>query len=140
MGRRFEFQIRGRALICLALWLLLVPLRWAAGAVLAAAIHELGHMTALWMWSVPVLGMEIDLTGAVIRTAPLTQREELCCALAGPLAGGMLCLFWRWFPEAAVCAGVQTAFNLIPVYPLDGGRVWLVMRNICCKPGQKGVQ
>lgn len=88
MGRRFEFQIRGRALICLALWLLLVPLRWAAGAVLAAAIHELGHMTALWMWSVPVLGMEIDLTGAVIRTAPLTQREELCCALAGPLAGG----------------------------------------------------
>ena len=139
MGR-LEFQIRGRALVFLSLWLLLVPLRWVAGAALAATIHELGHLTALWLWSVPVQGMELDIAGAVIRTAPLTQREELWCALAGPLAGALGCLFWRWFPEAAACAAVQTVFNLIPLYPLDGGRVWLVLRNICCKPGQKRVQ
>lgn len=140
MERRFELRIRGRALIGMALWLLTVPFRWVMGAAIAAAVHELGHLTALWMCGCPVGSMEIDLGGAVIRTGAMDDREELCCALAGPMAGALVCLFGRWFPEAAICAAVQTAFNLLPVYPLDGSRVWLAMRNICCKPGQKGVQ
>ena len=140
MDRQFELRIRGRALIGMAYVLLTVPFRWVLGAAFAAAVHELGHLTALWMADVPVFGMEINFTGAVIRTGDMDDREELCCALAGPVAGALVCLFRRWFPEAAICAAVQTAFNLLPLYPLDGSRVWLAMRNICCKPGQKGVQ
>ena len=123
-----------------ALWVLVVPLNWVSGALTAAVIHEVGHLVALWLWDVPVLGLEADWSGAEIRTGSMEPREELCCALAGPLAGALVCLFWQWFPEAAVCAGVQTLFNLIPLYPLDGGRALLTMRNICCKPGEKGVQ
>lgn len=140
MGERFSFRVTGRALVVLALWLLVVPLNWVSGALIAAVIHELGHLTALWLWDVPVLGLVADWSGAEIRTGPMEPWEELCCALAGPLAGALVCLFWRWFPEAAVCAGVQTSFNLIPLYPMDGGRALLAMRNICCKPGEKGVQ
>ena len=140
MGVRFRLRVTGRTLVVLALWLLTVPLEWVTGALSAALVHELGHLAALWLWEIPVLGMEIDVSGAVIHTPPLHDREELWCALAGPFAGGLVCLFWRWLPEAAVCAGVQTIYNLLPLYPLDGGRVWLAMRNICCKPGQKGVQ
>ena len=140
MGERFSFRVTGTALVVLALWLLVVPLNWVSGAFMAAAIHEVGHLTALWLWDVPVLGLEVDWSGAEIRTGPMEPWEELCCGLAGPMAGALVCLFWCWFPEAAVCAGVQTFFNLIPLYPMDGGRALLAMRNICCKPGEKGVQ
>ena len=140
MERQFELRIRGRALIGMAMWLLTVPFPWVLGSVMAAAIHELGHLAVLWIVECSVRSVEIDLGGAVIRSGPLEDREELWCALSGPLAGLLVCLFWRRFPEAAVCAGVQTLFNLIPLYPLDGGRVWRALRNICCKPGQKGVQ
>lgn len=140
MGQRLKLQVTGSALMMLALWLLVLPLRWVLGALSAAFVHELGHLIALWLCEVPVLGMEIHGTGAAIRTAPMEPREELYCALAGPLTGALVCLFWRWFPEAAACGAVQTLFNLLPVYPMDGGRVMLALRNICCKPGQKGVQ
>ena len=140
MERRFRFRVTGRALIVLALWLLVLPLRWVTGVLTAAAVHELGHLSALWLWEVPVLGLEADWSGATILTGPMEPREELYCALAGPLAGILVCLFWRHFPEGAVCAGVQTLFNLLPLYPMDGGRALAAWRNICCKPGQKGVQ
>ena len=140
MRERFSVQVKGRGLVMLALWLLVIPFRWVTGAVTAAVIHELGHLLALWISDVPVHGMEIDVGGALIRTGPMEPIEELCCALAGPAAGALVCLFWRRFPEAAVGAGGQTLFNLIPVYPLDGGRAWAAARNISCKPGEKGVQ
>lgn len=140
MRGRFEVRVRGSALIGMAFWVMLVPLGWIAGAAAAAGVHELGHLIVLWMLDVPVYGIELGLSGAVIRTGPLEQREELWSALAGPMAGAMVCLFWRWCPEAAVCAAVQTLFNLMPLYPLDGGRLWLAMRNICCKSEQKRVQ
>ena len=136
----FRLRVTGRAMILLALWVLVIPLKWVTGAIFAAAVHELGHLIALWMCGVPVAGMEIDAGGAQLRTGSMEPGEELICALAGPMAGGLVCLFWRWMPEAALCALAQTAFNLVPVYPLDGGRALRMARNICCKPGEKGVQ
>ena len=111
MRERFRIQVKGRGLILMALYLLTVPVHWVAGAATAAVIHELGHLLALWLFDVPVQGMEIDIGGAVIQTGVLTPGEELCCAFAGPAAGALLCFFWRLFPEAALCAAVQTVFT-----------------------------
>ena len=43
--------------------------------------------------------------------------------MAGPAGGFMLLLLKRAFPALAICGFLQSAFNLIPVYPLDGGSV-----------------
>jgi Zn-dependent protease len=75
--------------------------------------------------------------GPIPAAGPMEQGEEIICALAGPVAGAMTIFAWKWFPELAVAGLVQTIFNLIPIYPLDGGRV---ARNICCKMRDLGVQ
>ena len=121
----------------LGLAVLLLPLRVLLGIVLAAAVHELGHLTAMYFLGVPVLGIVFRPSGARIEAGPMEPGVEVICALAGPVAGAVTIFAWKWFPELAVAGLVQTVFNLIPVYPLDGGRV---ARNVCCKMRDLGVQ
>ena len=134
MGR---VRVEGGAWIVLGLAVLLLPLRVLLGIILAAAVHELGHLAAMYFLGVPVLGMNLHPGGARIEAGPMEPGEEIICALAGPVAGAVTIFAWKWFPELAVAGLVQTVFNLIPIYPLDGGRV---ARNICCKLRDLGVQ
>ena len=121
----------------LGLAALLLPLRVLLGIVLAAVIHEIGHLAAMYFLGVPVLGFVLHTGGARIEAGPMEPGEEVICALVGPVAGAVTIFAWKWFPELAVAGLVQTVFNLIPIYPLDGGRV---ARNICCKLRDLGVQ
>ena len=121
----------------LALMLLLFPLRVVAGIVLAALIHECGHLIAVRLTGGRVLAIRLRAGGARIETTPMEPGREALCALAGPGAGALTIFAWRFFPEMALAGLVQTVFNLLPIYPLDGGRV---VRNICCKLRDLGVQ
>ena len=123
--------------IVLGLMVLLFPVRFLAGVLLAAVIHELGHLTAIRLTGGRVRAIWLHAGGARIETAPMEPGQAILCALAGPGAGALTVLAWRWFPELAVAGLVQTIFNLIPIYPLDGGQV---ARNICCKMRDLGVQ
>ncbi len=123
--------------IVLGLMLLLFPLRFLAGVLLAAAVHECGHLLAIRLTGGRIHRLELRAGGARIVADPMEPGKEILCALAGPAAGVMTILAWRAFPELALAGLVQTAFNLLPVYPLDGGRV---LRNICCKRRDFGVQ
>lgn len=134
-----RLRISGGAYLTLAFWLLICPVQWVGAALAAACVHELGHLIAIWMCGGRVWEICVEPSGAKMETEPLEPREELICALAGPLTGGILCLFWRWIPRMAVCAAVQTAFNLLPVFPLDGGRALRAARNICCKEKGNGL-
>lgn len=134
MGR---VRVEGEVWIVLGLAVLLLPLRVLLGIVLAAAIHEIGHLAAMYFLGVPVLGINLHPGGARIEAGPMEPGEEIICALAGPVAGAVTIFAWKWFPELAVAGLVQTVFNLIPIYPLDGGRV---ARNICCKMRDLRVQ
>ena len=116
--------------IVLGLMVLLFPLRMLAGILLAAAAHELGHLLALRLCGGRIERFSLRAWGVKIKAAPLPPGRELLCILAGPAAGALTVLARDWFPELALAGLLQTGFNLLPIYPLDGGRA---VRNICCK-------
>lgn len=88
----------------------------------AALIHELGHILAVRLCGGEILSLRLNPMGAVMDTSPLSYRQEVLCALAGPAAGLFLLLFSRLFPWLGFWALVQSLYNLLPLYPLDGGR------------------
>ena len=101
---------------------LLLPLRFLAGVILAAAVHEAGHLLAIRWTGSRVLRLELHSGGARIVTDPMEPGQEILCALAGPAAGALPRLAWGCFPELALAGAVQTVFNLLPLGELDGGR------------------
>ena len=131
-----QFDIDGTVCFAFAAAILLLPLRLLLAAFIAAGIHELGHYLALKLGRVEVHSIRIGLAGAVMSTGPMSPWTEALCALAGPLCGGALIFLAPVFPEVAVCAFVQTMFNLLPIFPLDGGRVLRRLFVIFLRPGE----
>ena len=103
--------------------LLIAPIKIFLSWIFAALIHEMGHILVLIILKVNILSITIGSFGASIRTENTAYWKELLCTMAGPLAGSILLLFARPQPLIALCAGLQTLFNLLPVPGLDGARV-----------------
>jgi len=93
---------------------------WAFFA--AVIVHELGHAMALWALDVPILGLHLCFGGAVIKTGTTDYRRECICALAGPFANLLMILLWRQFPDFCAVGIILALVNLVPIFPLDGGR------------------
>lgn len=120
---RLNISLSPGLLIWLAAAVLLLPLRWILAWSVAVCVHELGHFTVLKLLKLPVYAMEAGTGGARISTAFCMPWQEAVCALAGPMAGMLLLLLAPVFPRVAVCGVFQSLYNLLPVYPLDGGRI-----------------
>lgn len=134
-----------------------LSLYWLAGAgtsilfFVSILLHELGHSAVALNYKVPVRRITLFIFGGVadIGGEPPSAKAELLIAIAGPavsLALAALCYVLQ-----TVTSGIQplfgvakylayinlalAAFNLIPGYPLDGGRVfraavWAVTGNL----------
>jgi membrane-associated protease RseP (regulator of RpoE activity) len=101
---------------------MLVDLRWVSAFLVSAVCHEMCHLLALWLQGCPVNRIAVGIFGAQIQTDLLTSRQEFIASLAGPVGGLLLMQTAQWFPRLAVCGFFHSAVNLIPLYPLDGGR------------------
>lgn len=117
-----RFQASGAACILGALLLLVLPLKWLAAASAAAVFHEVCHLAAVKLCGGGIRRMIVGGWGARMEVGPMSRGRELLCALAGPAGGLLLLLFADWIPRTAVCAAFQSVYNLLPMYPLDGGR------------------
>ncbi len=127
---RLPIQISAAAYILLAVAILILPLGWILAAITAAVFHEVFHLAAVYLCGGSVMGIAVGERGAVISVAPMKPWKELICALAGPLGGLLLLAFARYTPRIAVCAAFQSLYNLLPIYPLDGGRAVQCMAQI----------
>ena len=104
-------------------------------------LHELGHAIVARRYGVEIEGIELWLLGGVAKMKGSAHRanEELGFALAGPgVTVAIAVVFWLAVvalpsstPDAVVAllayqAMINTAilvFNMMPAFPLDGGRV-----------------
>ncbi len=100
-------------------------------------LHELGHAVVAATTGTPVRGITLFLFGGVAEMGdePKSAGNEFLMAVAGPAVSGVLALGFAvlspFVPPAvgvplAHLAGINLAvlvFNLVPAFPLDGGRV-----------------
>lgn len=97
---------------------------------LAALVHECGHLLAARYLDVRVACLEIDLFGAKIYPVGFipSYRAEVLLAAAGPLfsllLGAFLLPHGGAFATALESATLSFAlFNLLPIRDFDGGRI-----------------
>ncbi len=125
--------------------LILPPLAWGAilalGLFASVAVHELAHSLLALRFGGRVRSISLMLLGGVsqVTRVPHRPRYEALMALAGPLTslaiGGLLLLLLAvtppsWPGDARMALFYLTymnvmlgLFNLLPAFPLDGGRV-----------------
>jgi Zn-dependent protease len=122
-------------LISIVIYAYLWNWQTAVGFVLLIFIHEMGHVVANLAYGLPASApLFIPFLGAVInlRKMPPNAKVEAIVGIAGPVAGtigALLCFGWYVATKSQLALELSwfgftiNLFNLLPVPPLDGGRV-----------------
>ncbi len=113
----------------------------AFGLFASIILHELAHSVVARGFGLPIGGITLFIFGGVaeLQDEPKTPRAEFWVAIAGPIssvliaavcylgAWGLGALAWREgqvvLSFLAVINTILALFNMVPAFPLDGGRI-----------------
>jgi Zn-dependent protease len=118
-----------------SVWLYSLAFGWkfAAGFVLLIFVHEMGHVFVAWRQRLPISApIFIPFMGALIiaKAESKSAWDAAVMGIGGPIAGtiGALACWWIYsrtqsdlFLGLAYVGFMINLFNLMPVFPLDGG-------------------
>lgn len=111
------------------------------GLFVSIVLHELAHSLVARQYGIPMHGITLFIFGGVAEMTeePKNAKSELLMAIAGPITSviiGLALLGLYWAVQASWSDPVQgvliylgflnlilAGFNLLPAFPLDGGRV-----------------
>lgn len=100
------------------------PAQTFAPFLFSVTVHEAAHLLVLRIVRARIHKLRLTGCGAVIVTDPLSYRHELLAAAAGPTANLLLLrLNLHRAPELALINLGLFLYNMLPLYPLDGGRI-----------------
>ena len=120
---KVKIHIRFGFVFVLAIAIIIFPIKVIFAWLLAAAFHEIGHILSLSIMGKGIENISLGFSGASIQTEPMTYKQEILAAASGPVFGSVLILFSDYIPMISIFAFINTVINLIPLYPMDGGRV-----------------
>jgi len=102
-------------------------------ALLAAFVHEMGHLFAASLCEVPIKELKLDIFGAALTPEKMfcSYKKEMAVAVGGPLVNLIFALlifafikergqFLELFMVASLFLG---GLNLLPIHDFDGGRI-----------------
>jgi len=125
-------QVHFSVFFLTALLLLILPLDWLLAAAAASIFHELCHVLMLYLLKGRILRIQVQAGGCIIESGRVGEWQQFASIVAGPLGSLSLLLLCRAFPKVAICGILQGLFNLLPVLPLDGGRLLrLLLYRLC---------
>lgn len=114
----------------------------ALGLFASIIFHELGHSVVARHYGIPMKGITLFIFGGVAEMTkePPSAKSEFMMAIAGPIASVFAGVFFfalyglasalAWPPVIGLVLGylatiniILAVFNMVPAFPLDGGRV-----------------
>ncbi len=140
---KLNLSISPATFILLFCMIATTPLERLSASLLAALLHELGHIVAAKVLSINLSCIKLDVLGARLSTTGKLYSYPSMIALcaAGPFVN-LLCFAltyplvdaFIWFEEFSYASISLCLLNLIPVDGFDGGRILNGILSLVLRP------
>lgn len=119
---------------------LMAPISWGIAIFLSVLIHEMAHAYVANLLGWRVFGIKVDLfTGSAAVDTNIPEKDSIPVVAAGPLSNLLFAIIvllvtsfvgsdinptvFKFLNDLFVVNLILFIFNLLPIYPMDGGRI-----------------